>query len=431
MKRFHLQEKQVFIAFRAILCLLLLFFGVYARNERADLLIASGRLYWLLGMVGFQFASNLILALAPGRLIRKGWGVGFFLLDLAAVSLAICWTQGFESDLFMIYFLVIFMTAVARKPAISFAAAALSCVLYAFLFLKTGTADGLLQPSILIRFPLLWVTAFFSSVIVENLEEEKKGMAREMEEQWERSERFAALGQLARNVAQELNNPLTSILGMSETLALHGGEFEEDVRVIERNARRCKTITADLERLAAGEPVALEPVDLLKPMEEAVELLQDRIRRAGLRVSWKADPKLGNRLVKGSVPHLRQSFYNLIANAIEAAPYESGIVLAVEKKSSLNERNVRQDFVEATVEDSGPGISREVRESFSDPRPIRAPEGFPGMGLTVAQNLIEKHRGGIGFEDRGEGMGTKVWVRLPSAALEEELRHETGIPNAA
>ena len=425
MKRFHLREKQAFIAFRVILSLLLLFFGVYVGDARKDLLVQSGMLYWLLGVIAVQFASNLVLAWAPARLIRKGLGLGFFLIDLAVVSLAVCWTQGFDSELFLIYSLVICMTALPPKPAVSFAVAGLSCILYAFLFLKTGSVKDLLLPSILIRFPLFWVTAFFSSVLVDDLEEEKKKLAGEMEQQWARSERMAALGQLAKSVAQELNNPLTSIIGMSQMLISRGGEFEEESRVIERNAQRCRVIAADLEHFASGETLDLEPLDSRKVLEEAADLLKDKLSRKSVNVRFGIDPDPADRWILGSAPHLRQAVYNLILNALQAMPRGGTLTLGIHKKSSLNERNILKDFVEIAIEDTGCGISKEVLERFTGPQTARWTAGASGFGLAVAKNLVEKHNGRIGMENRGSGRGVRVWIQLPSAAvLDEGVRHE-------
>lgn len=424
MKRFHLKEKQAFIAFRVILSLLLLFFGVYAPSKRMDLLVNSSMLYWLLGVVCIQFASNLILAWVSNSLIRKGWGLGFFLMDLGVVSLAVCWTQGFESDLFLIYFLVIFMTALSRKPAVSFAVSGLSCIFYAFLFLKTGSVDDLFQPSILIRFPLFLVTAFFSSVLVDDLEEEKKKMAGQMEVLWSRSENLAALGQLAKSVSQELNNPLTSIIGMSQMLLSRGGEFEEEARIIERNAQRCKGIAADLENFAAGETLDLEPLDAGEVLKEAADLFRDQLRRASVVVQLNFDPDPANRWVQGSALHLRQAFFNLILNAVQAMPRGGALAMGIHKKSSLNERNIPRDFVEVTVEDSGGGISKDILERAAGPGLAYWTAGAQGFELAVAKNLIERHNGKIGIENRGSGGGARVWVRLPcGTAFTGGVRH--------
>ena len=102
MKRFHLNQRHALIAFRLIISMMLVFFAVYARQTQMTLLVNSNLIYWILGLAGIQAASNLIVAWVPERLIRKGWGVGFFLFDLASVSIALYWTQGFESDLFLI-----------------------------------------------------------------------------------------------------------------------------------------------------------------------------------------------------------------------------------------------------------------------------------------------------------------------------------------
>ena len=183
-KAFELDGKSAVISFRIIILLLALFFTVY--NQKLVLTNAQidpAPFFSVLFIAFFHLTSNVFVAYAPDRFLRKGFFTGVFIFDVLLISTIIYLTQGFESDLFLIYFLVIFMTVVSRQAFASFAVAGLGCVLYGFLFLKAHSMDELMHSSVMIRFPLFMVVAFFSHIIVEDIEEEKKEL-RESEERF-------------------------------------------------------------------------------------------------------------------------------------------------------------------------------------------------------------------------------------------------------
>ena len=179
----ELEDRSAVLCFRAVILFLLLFFTLYDRGADAS----APPLWPVLAVVLVHLASNVALAWVPRHRLKRGLLTGVFFFDIAVLSLVIYLTHGFESDLYLIYFLVIFMTVVSRQPSASFIVAGLGCLLYGFLFLKQHSLDELLQSSVLIRFPLFLIAAFFSHLIVRDIQEE----SRELRESEERFRQFA------------------------------------------------------------------------------------------------------------------------------------------------------------------------------------------------------------------------------------------------
>ncbi|OGR51745.1 MAG: hypothetical protein A3I11_06890 [Elusimicrobia bacterium RIFCSPLOWO2_02_FULL_39_32] len=164
---FNLEGKYSLISFRFIILLLLIFFMLYGQREASlPLDFNSEIMKWILIIASIHIGSNFLLFFIPNQWITKSLSAGLFFFDTILISLALYKIQGFESDIFLVYFLVVFMTVIARKPSLSFLVSGLACLLYGFLFLKNHSIEELMQPEVMIRFPLLLVVAFFSSIIV-------------------------------------------------------------------------------------------------------------------------------------------------------------------------------------------------------------------------------------------------------------------------
>lgn len=425
-----LKGKSAVISFRLVIMLLLFFFSLYSGQGFALDEIHRSLLPYLCGIGFFYLASNGFILWAPVSFLKKWFLAALFLFDLVLISLSLYWLQGFETDLFLIYFLVIFMAAIARKPSITFLVAGIACLLYGLLFLKSHPASDLLQPALLIRFPLLLVVGFFSSVIIEDSETEKEALRQQMENYWLRSERLAALGEMASGIAHEINNPLTSILG---TVQLYLDELEspdlktsrvitvnpqclvvssEDLKVIERNALRCKNIVADLLKFASRHEFVFEKIDLKELLKETAALLSLQLAR--VQMEWKLS-ETERYFVSGSIPHLKQVFFNLFSNAIQSMPEGGKLLLALSRTTEKNARQIEMSLIEVLIADTGHGISAADQERIFQPFfTTREPGKGAGLGLAVVYGLIRKHNGKISILSEGIGKGTKILIHLPA-----------------
>ena len=116
-------------------------------------------------------------------------------------------------------------------------------------------------------------------------------------------------------------------------------------------------------------------------------------------------------------PEIKQVLLNLTLNALEATPDGGTVTLAVRPGT---------EAVEVTVEDTGCGMTDEVRAHLFEPFFTRRTDGSgTGLGLSMTHRIVTDHGGTIEAESAGEGQGSTFRVRLPRRVAGEapaELR---------
>jgi signal transduction histidine kinase len=225
-------------------------------------------------------------------------------------------------------------------------------------------------------------------------------------------------------VSHELRTPLNAILGWIQLLRLPRGaaapELERGLEVIERNAKRQLALVEDL--LAAVGPIR-SPDDWqrIELHELVLELTGDLAETAtaasvALLPSSPTAPGSGGAAatpavwVLGDRASLRLALRHVLTNAIKFTPSGGRVWTHVDQLGG-SARVVVSD----TGEGIEPTISRALFEPFRqrDGSATRAYGGL-GLGLTVAQRLVEAHRGGIAISSDGRGRGSTVVVTLPA-----------------
>ncbi|MEZ6186277.1 MAG: ATP-binding protein [Planctomycetota bacterium] len=225
------------------------------------------------------------------------------------------------------------------------------------------------------------------------------------------TEKLAALGRLAANVAHEINNPLASIAGYAEAARedLKDG-LQDDVdsmlTTIEEQAYRCKDILKRLLGLARADALESEPVALRSLIEATLSLAETRAEQRGVTLELAETPAdLG---VKSDPGALQQVVLNLVENAIDAAAANGEPAWVRVRALAIDERAVLE------VQDSGQGIPPEIAARVFDPFYTTKPIGRgTGLGLAICQSLVE-HLGGQLELDPGQGeRGATFRVTLP------------------
>lgn len=221
-----------------------------------------------------------------------------------------------------------------------------------------------------------------------------------------RSQRLAAIGQMAAGIAHEINNPLGVILGYVKLLqrSATSDEQQEGLRIIEAETRQGQSIVRGLLDLAR--PICVEPaeVDLAALAQDAVERLKESGKLRGYEVVVSSRPTV---LAWGDEARLRQVLMNLLTNAAEATAPQGRI-----KIEAVSE----PDGARLTVHDSGAGIADAIRPRVFDPFFTTKPQGV-GLGLAISQAIVDAHGGSLEVESAPQ-QGTRVTMRLrnsPSA----------------
>ncbi len=263
---------------------------------------------------------------------------------------------------------------------------------------------------------------------LERLVEQKTSALLRARDRLHRTEKLAALGRLAANVAHEINNPLAAIAGYAEEARdqLEGQEVDPDVeralRTIEEQAFRCKEILKRLLGLARSDQLDLTDVALRRLARESVRLAESARRRGvDVQVEDPVDPDPGEDpdgpTIRSDPASLQQVILNLVENAIDAAASDPRVRAGQARPWVRVRVRATADEAQVTVHDSGAGVPAALRERIFDPFYTTKPVGRgTGLGLAISQSLVERLGGRISIDDDAGG-GAAFTVHVPRRAL--------------
>ena len=244
-------------------------------------------------------------------------------------------------------------------------------------------------------------------VMVEDVTEQQA-----LETQLVQSEKLAAVGQLVSGVAHELNNPLTSIAGLSEFLLEQkelGKKDRGHLQVIQEQAERASRIVRNLLTFARKGAAERVPVDLNDVIRRTLSLTSYDLKLKDIVVERELSGALPD--VFGDRHGLQQVVLNLVTNAAHA--------VAENPRERPREITVSTWFdgqVHLRVADTGPGIADEIAQSVFTPFfTTKEPGKGTGLGLSITYSIVESHGGQITLEPRGPRGGAAFRVDLPPA----------------
>jgi len=244
-------------------------------------------------------------------------------------------------------------------------------------------------------------------ISVRDMTTEKK-----LEQQIIQSERLAAMGQMIGGFAHELNNPLTSILGMAELL--QEGDVSEGARkqllILHKEARRAAEIVQNLQYFARPPAPGKSPVNLNELVQRTVQMQAYALRKSNITVDFLPEPAIP--AVVADPNQLMQVFLNLLLNAEQA-------VRETRDKGTIRIRVGRNpDSVWVVFQDDGPGIAPENLTHIFDPFfTTKRPGRGTGLGLSICKTVLREHGGNIEASS-GPGGGAVFTITLPVAAAE-------------
>ncbi|RLE27037.1 MAG: hypothetical protein DRJ65_04040 [Acidobacteria bacterium] len=215
-------------------------------------------------------------------------------------------------------------------------------------------------------------------------------------------ERMAAVGEMAARMAHEIKNPLAGISGSAQMLASREGTDHKTsrlLRIIVDESQRLSTILDNFLDYSRPSHGSRHQCDLTLLLTDCVDLLR---RSDLLRLDHIIELNLPDSLLLlGEEPLLRQMFWNLARNALEAMPDGGALTITGE--------NHPENLV-LTFSDTGVGMSEEVRKHAFEPFVSSTPGGT-GLGLAVVYNVVEQHNGTIEI-DSTPGAGTTLTIEM-------------------
>jgi two-component system NtrC family sensor kinase len=234
------------------------------------------------------------------------------------------------------------------------------------------------------------------------------------------SEKMASLGKLAATVAHEVNNPLFGMLTYARLAikAIHNmnaseaekSSIVENLRVIERESRRCGDIMKNLLTFARQSKPHREPTDINTLVERALKLVHHQLELQ--EIALETNLGQGMEQVYCDPGQIQQVLIILFVNATEAMQPGGRLRVATAQDDDARTVAVR-------VADTGSGIPEEIRQQIFEPFfTTKENQHRTGLGLAIARNIVEQHGARMGVESM-PGKGTEFTIVLPIDAPAE------------
>jgi len=260
-------------------------------------------------------------------------------------------------------------------------------------------------------------TSIENAKLYEKLQQQMEEL-KQTQTQLVQSTKLAAIGELVANIAHEINNPLTNVVGYTSLVLETTGETDpryEDLKVIERETLRTRSIVRNLlEFSRQGQPTK-EWAEANEVVQDTMVLIQNLAEAANVRIVTQFGESLPKILI--DVNQIKQVFINLMNNAIQAM--SNGGILTIQ--SFVQQEHLIVQFV-----DTGVGIPQEHLYKIFDPFFTTKPAvKGTGLGLSISYGIIKSHGGTILVESQ-IGKGSKFMVRFPLQVQEKiEMQSES------
>lgn len=244
------------------------------------------------------------------------------------------------------------------------------------------------------------------AVILSDITRDKQSTEERIE-----NERTSSVLLLAAGVAHELGNPLNSLTihlqlierrlkKLKNAKTNESTALDDSIRVCQEEVQRLDGIISNFLDAIRPQLPDLADTNLADVLDDVLRFQQQEIEDRGITVEAETPADLP--VVKADRNQIKQVFFNLIKNALEAM--QTGGVLRIKTR-------VDDDNVYLLFGDTGAGIKQEDLVRLFQPYHTTKPGGH-GLGLMIVQRIMREHGGQVGIESK-EGVGTLVTVQFP------------------
>jgi two-component system, sensor histidine kinase FlrB len=234
--------------------------------------------------------------------------------------------------------------------------------------------------------------------------------AQQMKEELERSQRLAAMGEMAASLAHQLRTPLAAALLYASNLGQPGIRDDARARFSEKataQLRRLERLIQDVLLFARGESIGRDLIVAGELLADAAQTMEALVHAQD--ITFTVDDACSTVKLVGSRKALFGALVNLLENALQATPAGGKICLS---------GKICGDFLRYSVCDSGPGIPADKRDRIFEPFYTTKGQGT-GLGLAIALGVARAHGGNIEIA-AGPLPGAEFVMTLPLAANDVE-----------
>lgn len=240
-------------------------------------------------------------------------------------------------------------------------------------------------------------------------------------------ERLSALGQMASGIAHDINNAISPVMLITESLLEREPNLGAKTRgSLETIARAIDDVAATVARMREfyrqrEAELALAPVSLNKLARQVVELTRarwnDLAQQRGVVIELHTDFAPDEPVVLGVESEIREALINLIFNAIDAMPEGGRLTLRTRGADAGAGADPARSHVRLDVIDDGQGMDEATRKRCLEPFFTTKGERGTGLGLAMVYGVVRRHGADIAI-DSAPGQGTTVSLRFPPPSID-------------
>ncbi|MBL4844590.1 MAG: PAS domain S-box protein [Planctomycetes bacterium] len=226
------------------------------------------------------------------------------------------------------------------------------------------------------------------------------GARRQLEARLAQAAKLAALGELAGNIAHEINNPIGVVSGKARLLLTRevlSPKVERELGKIVEQCDRIGRLTRGLLDYCRPTSSPSEPTDAQLHLHKAAAFVESRAQRHGVTIELDLLPDPPWISAQGS--ELQQVFLNLLLNGIDALSEDGGTIRIESRRGELR----GHPALEFVITDDGPGVPAEHRGRVFEPFFTTREGKGTGLGLAICHALVHGQGGEIHLESPAEG----------------------------
>jgi signal transduction histidine kinase len=252
----------------------------------------------------------------------------------------------------------------------------------------------------------------FNNMVL-NLKESKQKIDELHFEQLQRADKLVTLGELAAEMAHEINNPAGIVMSRTDFIQMDSEKYpqlkkyNEDFDVIISQINKISKITGNILKYSKKLPKEFHQANLQTISEETLNILGPRLAKKKIMIEKYY--RSNHPDIVGDATQLEQVFTNLVNNAIDAMDYGG--------KITIRSEDIDENRILWAIEDNGAGMDQSVRESIFSPFfTTKSADKGTGLGLYIVKNICKNHNAEITCDSK-PGHGTKFKILFPIQEL--------------
>ncbi|MBI5179114.1 MAG: hypothetical protein HZA04_07625 [Nitrospinae bacterium] len=237
---------------------------------------------------------------------------------------------------------------------------------------------------------------------------------RELHREFEKEEKMAALSLITAGLAHEIKNPLSGIRGAAQLIGKENAELAEYSNLIIAETDRINSLVSELMDIGTERKIKKSKINIHRILDDILYLQEAGLAQREIRAVRDYDPSLPPVMVDAD--RLKQTFINLVKNAVEAMPKGGDLKVrtrtALDPAPTIAPQAKKGMMMSIEIVDSGNGIPPEVAKHLFTPFNTSKRQGT-GLGLVLTLKIVRDHGGVLTLENNPGGKGATARVLIP------------------